>query len=193
MFSFVMEIEGVEFYDALKILAARAGVELVPVSQEQVSERSRLLNLLDDSRKFYESELKKSEAVINYLKERGVTKPTVDDLKKAKQKVKLKEIRKVATKDNNSVMSVTTFHDFVHDHKTSTIPSELKKYWENLPLFAGKVLHRLGLANRVEIDDDAFTRKIEAEQKQRTWERKQAQIERAKRDTKKRKANESSN
>ena len=70
-----------------------------------------------------------------------------------------------------------------------------KKYWENLPLFAGKVLHRLGLANRVEMDDDAFTRKIEAEQKQRTWERKQAQIERAMRDTKKRKAkeNESSN
>ena len=71
----------------------------------------------------------------NYLKEGGITKPTAEDLKKAKQKVKLKEIRKVATKDNNSVMSVTTFHDFVHDHKTSPIPSELKKYWENLDSF----------------------------------------------------------
>jgi len=71
----------------------------------------------------------------DYLKERGVTKPTADDIKRAKQKVKLKEIRKVATKDNNSVLSVTTFHDFVHDYKSSPIPSELKKYWENLDSF----------------------------------------------------------
>ncbi|MFA4890127.1 MAG: DNA primase [Candidatus Paceibacterota bacterium] len=79
MFSFVMEMEGVEFYDALKILASRAGVELTPVSREQTSERSQLLNLLEDSKKFYESELKKSEAVINYLKERGVKGETAKE------------------------------------------------------------------------------------------------------------------
>ena len=67
-----------------------------------------------------------------YLQECGISKPTISDLNKAKQKVKLKEIRKVATKDNNSVLSVTTFHDFVHDYKSSPIPSELKKYWDNL-------------------------------------------------------------
>jgi hypothetical protein len=73
--------------------------------------------------------------VQKYLQENGIVKPTTDDLKKATQKVKLKEIRKVATKDNNSVLSVTTFHDFVHDYKTSPISSELKKYWENLDSF----------------------------------------------------------
>ena len=68
------------------------------------------------------------------------------------------------------------------------------KHWENLPLFAGQVLHRLGLANRVEIDDDIFTRRIEAEQKRRTWARKQAQIERAAKDKKRKaKPNESNN
>jgi DNA primase len=79
MFSFVMEIEGVEFYDALKILAGRAGVELAPVSREETSERSRLLNILSDSRKFYENELKKNEAVINYLKERGIKGETAKE------------------------------------------------------------------------------------------------------------------
>ena len=69
----------------------------------------------------------------------------------------------------------------------------INKHWENLPLFAGQVLHRLGLANRVEIDDDAFTRRIEVEQKRRTWERKQAQIERAAKDKKPRKAKEKPN
>jgi hypothetical protein len=60
-----------------------------------------------------------------------------------------------------------------------------KHLWVGLPSFAGRVLHRLGLANRVEIDDAVFTRKIEVEQKRRTWERKQAQIERATKDKKK--------
>ncbi len=70
-----------------------------------------------------------------YLREQGVKNPTTSDLDRAKQKVKLKEIRKVATKDNNSVLSVTTFHDFVHDYKSSPIPSELKKHWDNLDSF----------------------------------------------------------
>lgn len=70
-----------------------------------------------------------------YLQENKILKPTASDLEKAKQKVKFKEIRKVATKDNNSILSVTTFHDFVHDYKCSPIPSELKKYWENLDSF----------------------------------------------------------
>lgn len=70
-----------------------------------------------------------------YLDGQGIKKPTVADVKKAKEKVKLKSARKVATKDNNSILSVTTFHDFVHDYKTSPVPSELKTHWENLDSF----------------------------------------------------------
>lgn len=60
----------------------------------------------------------------------------------------------------------------------------MNNHWNNLPLFAGRVLHRLGLLNRLEIDDSIFTRRIEAEQKRRTFERKAAQIERARKDQK---------
>jgi len=70
-----------------------------------------------------------------YLREQNISNPTEADTKKAKQKVKLKEIRKVATRDNNSILSVTTFHDFIHDYKSSPIPSELKKHWDNLDSF----------------------------------------------------------
>lgn len=69
------------------------------------------------------------------LSEEGNKTPTEAELKKAKEKVKFKNMRKVATKDNGSILSVTTFHDFVHDHKTSPIPSELKKHWDNLDSF----------------------------------------------------------
>ena len=70
-----------------------------------------------------------------HLKKQGIKKPAAAEFKKAKDKVKLKAARKVATKDNNSILSITTFHDFVHDYKTSPVPSELKTYWENLDSF----------------------------------------------------------
>lgn len=69
------------------------------------------------------------------LAEEGNKTPTPEEFKKVKEKVKFKNMRRVATKDNNSILSVETFHDFVHDYKTSPIPSELKKYWENLDSF----------------------------------------------------------
>jgi DNA primase len=72
MFSFVMEIEGVEFPEALKILANRAGVELKPIDPKYKNERLRLLQLMEEAKKFYESELKKNKEVIDYLKERGL-------------------------------------------------------------------------------------------------------------------------
>ncbi|MBU2219395.1 DNA primase [Patescibacteria group bacterium] len=79
IFSFVMEIEGVEFPDALKTLADRAGVELKPVSQEYRTERSRLLQLLDEANRFYEAELNKDKKVLDYLKERGLENKTIKE------------------------------------------------------------------------------------------------------------------
>lgn len=72
IFSFVMEIEGADFFEALKILASRAGVELKPVDSKYRTERSRLLQLMEDAKNFYESELKKNKKVIDYLKSRGL-------------------------------------------------------------------------------------------------------------------------
>lgn len=69
------------------------------------------------------------------LAEEGNKTPTSKEIKKVKEKVKFKSMRKVATKDNNSILSVETFHNFVHDYKTSPIPSELKKHWDNLDSF----------------------------------------------------------
>jgi DNA primase len=72
IFSFVMEIEGLEFSEALKILASRAGVELKPIDPKYKTEQTRLLQLMEEAKKFYESELKKNKEVIDYLKERGL-------------------------------------------------------------------------------------------------------------------------
>lgn len=79
MFSFVEEIEGVEFFDALKILAQRAGVELKRDETTDASrtERDRLLTLMEEATKFYERHLLQNSAVKEYLVGRGLTEETV--------------------------------------------------------------------------------------------------------------------
>jgi len=72
MFSFVMEIEGIDFLESLKILADRAGVEVEKIDKNRQNERLRLLQLVDESVKFYETELRKNADVVAYLKKRGM-------------------------------------------------------------------------------------------------------------------------
>lgn len=75
VFAFVKAIEGVEFADALRILAKRAGVELKPVRPELRTERQRLYEICELSCKFFEKQLRESKIggeVKDYLKKRGI-------------------------------------------------------------------------------------------------------------------------
>lgn len=71
------------------------------------------------------------------IKLSGKINLVIKDLKQKKlaDDKQLKNIAKVAQQDNTSVLSIKTFHDFVHDYRSSPIPTELKKYWDNLNEF----------------------------------------------------------
>lgn len=77
MFTFIEIMEGVDFKGALKILAEKARVELVPISPEKQTERDRLYALLETATKFYVEELNKNSSALAYLKERGVLPETI--------------------------------------------------------------------------------------------------------------------
>lgn len=80
IFSFVMEIEKVEFIEALKTLAKKAGVELIREDPRIRSEKSRLFSIMEEAKNFYKSELFKNNNVLNYLvKERELAKETIKE------------------------------------------------------------------------------------------------------------------
>ncbi|MEI8337688.1 MAG: DNA primase [bacterium] len=79
IFSFVEEIEALDFLGALKILADKAGVEIVKEDKREKSEKEKLFEIMEDATMFFERNLRNSKEALMYLKERGVS---IDSLKK---------------------------------------------------------------------------------------------------------------
>lgn len=80
IFTFLMEIEGVGFREALKILADRAGVPLPEYNPQEEKEKNRGAEILELSAKFYEKQLwegiGKTKA-LEYLRQRGLKDETI--------------------------------------------------------------------------------------------------------------------
>lgn len=80
IFSFIQEIEGLEFKEALKLLADRAGIELTynPESKTQKSDREHIYQIIDTAMRWYEVRMRQTPEVVEYLtKDRGLTKETL--------------------------------------------------------------------------------------------------------------------
>lgn len=81
IFSFVQEIEGIEFVDALKILASRAGVELKRENVGERTARERLYAIMDTVCDFYVAEMTKNKEIGSYLSGRGLTEDTMREFR----------------------------------------------------------------------------------------------------------------
>ncbi len=83
IFRFIMKIEGVEFGDALRILAQRAGVELkrqTPEYAKLKTERQRLYEICELTSLFFEKQLEASSVgkeAKRYLLGRGITEESI--------------------------------------------------------------------------------------------------------------------
>jgi DNA primase len=77
MFTFIEEMEGVDFKGALKILADKAGVELVPEDPKVRTEREAQYALLEEATSFFFKEREKYPEATEYIEKRGVAGKTL--------------------------------------------------------------------------------------------------------------------
>lgn len=82
VFSFVMEVEGVDFREALELLARRAGIELSDYdsksNQEYAKLKRRLLDAHQWAARYYQQSLLKNDNALQYVfKQRGLSKEIV--------------------------------------------------------------------------------------------------------------------
>lgn len=79
MFTFVQDIEGLDFSGALKLLAARAGVELTSTfSKKDTDENEVLYRLLDDATTYFQNNLEEYFHGKEYLRSRGILPESVE-------------------------------------------------------------------------------------------------------------------
>lgn len=85
IFEFVKKIEGVEFYDALKILAEKAGVKLKSYNKSNLkdrTERQKIAEVLEQALKFFEYYIhnsKKGTQTKEYLAKRGFSEELIKE------------------------------------------------------------------------------------------------------------------
>jgi len=72
IFTFIEKMEGVDFKGALKMLAEKAGVELVREDPKKRTERETAYALIEEACKFYFDEGVKDKAAQDYILDRGV-------------------------------------------------------------------------------------------------------------------------
>jgi len=81
VFSFVMKRDGIAFPEALRRLAARAGVEIDERSTREDARRKRLREVMEAAYAFYHAVLtgsKQGERALAYLRDRGFTDETIE-------------------------------------------------------------------------------------------------------------------
>lgn len=81
IFTFLMKYENLEFYEALKVLAEKAGIELRRVSPAEQREFGVLYDLNQTAADFFVEELSRSAIAKEYLLSRGIKNDAIEEFK----------------------------------------------------------------------------------------------------------------
>ena len=79
IFAFIMKVENVDFGEALKILARKAGVTLKFEDPVLRSRKQKLINICEVASSFFQDNLKKNKEAVDYLHRRGVGGETIKE------------------------------------------------------------------------------------------------------------------
>ncbi len=81
MFTFIQEMEGLDFKGALKVLADKAGISLQNWNPKEKEEKDKLYEIMEEATKIFESFLAVNVEVFEYIKNRGIEEATIKDFR----------------------------------------------------------------------------------------------------------------
>ncbi len=79
IFKFLMKYENIEFYEALKILAEKAGIELKKISPVDQKQFGILYDINNSAKDFFKKKLLANSRVKKYLEERGLKDKAINE------------------------------------------------------------------------------------------------------------------
>ena len=79
IFKFLMKYENIEFYEALKILAEKAGIELRRISPVDQKQFGVLYDINESAKDFFKKNMGMGKRASEYLKERGLSEETIKE------------------------------------------------------------------------------------------------------------------
>ena len=79
IFKFLMKYENLEFYEALKILAEKAGIEFKKISSFEQRQFDVLYDINDSARNFFKNNLRVNKEALEYLQSRGLREETIEE------------------------------------------------------------------------------------------------------------------
>lgn len=77
--TFLMKYDNLEFHEALKILAEKAGIEIKKTSPQEQKQFGILYDIIEATKSFYKNELKNSKSALEYLAKRGLKAETIEE------------------------------------------------------------------------------------------------------------------
>jgi DNA primase len=81
IFSFVEKIEGIDFPEALRILAKKAGVILKREDPQIRSQRNILFEICEEAANYFEKQIEINKPALEYIKNRGLKPETIKEFK----------------------------------------------------------------------------------------------------------------
>jgi len=79
IFKFLMKHDNLEFYEALQVLAEKAGIELKKISPAEHRQFGVLYEINAKAKDFFKKNLSQSKSALEYLNERGLKKETIEE------------------------------------------------------------------------------------------------------------------
>lgn len=76
---FLMQYENLEFYEALKILAEKAGIDLKVFGNRDFKSYQTFYAITEAAKEFFKGQLGQSDFAVDYLKERGLKEETIKE------------------------------------------------------------------------------------------------------------------